>query len=69
MITKELCPETLDYFHQTKVWQMEQEFYLFANKTFTDVLKRIFVKNHGKVMPAKKKFFFEKIRPKARESL
>ena len=49
---------------------MEQEFYEFANKTFTDVLRRIFVKTSTRrLVVAKKKFFFEKIRPKAKDSL
>ena len=66
---KDLKPETLDYFHKSKIWQMENEFYLFANKTFTDVLKKTFVRYHGKYMPAKRRFFFEKIRPRRKESV
>ncbi|XP_028394654.1 heparan sulfate 2-O-sulfotransferase 1-like [Dendronephthya gigantea] len=65
---KELKPETLEYFHKSKVWQMEYEFYLFANRTFTSVLKRTFVRYRGKYLPAKRKFYFEKIRPRPKES-
>lgn len=66
---KQLKPETLEHIKTTKVWQMENEFYLFANDTFTDLLKRTFVKSRGRFVVAKKKFFFEKIRPRPKDSL
>lgn len=67
---KQLKLETLDYFKRSKIWQMENEFYLFANSTFADTLKKTdFMYSKGKFVVGKKKFFFEKIRPKPRDSL
>ena len=61
---KPLEPSTIEYFQQSKIWKMENEFYEFANKVFQTAKKRALTPKHGVLEPVGKQFFYEKIRPK-----
>ncbi|RMX60483.1 heparan sulfate 2-O-sulfotransferase 1-like [Pocillopora verrucosa] len=61
---KPLESSTIEYFEQSKIWKMENDFYEFANKVFQDAKKRALIMKDGILEPVKKQFFYEKIRPK-----
>ena len=61
---KPLESSTIEYFEQSKIWKMENDFYEFANKVFQDAKKRALIMKDGVLEPVKKQFFYEKIRPK-----
>ncbi|CAG7716795.1 unnamed protein product [Allacma fusca] len=54
--------ETIKAIHKSKVWQMEQDFYMFAKKNFNAIKKRALPSNGS--APITPQFRFEKIRPK-----
>lgn len=53
--------ETVKTIHKSKIWQMEQDFYMFAKKNFNAIKKRALPSNGGTFIP--QQFRFEKIRP------
>jgi len=53
--------ETVRVIRKSKIWQMEQDFYMFAKKNFNGIKKRT-ISNTG--MPLPQQFRYEKIRPK-----
>ena len=61
---KPLEQSTIQYFEQSKIWKMENEFYEFANKVFQTAKKRALTSKSGLPEATGKQFFYEKIRPK-----
>lgn len=61
---KPLEQSTIEYFEQSKIWKMENDFYEFANKIFQTAKKRALTTKRGVLEPVGKQFFYEKIRPK-----
>lgn len=66
---KPLDQKTIEYFEQSKIWKMENEFYEFANKAFQSTKKRTLTMRRGMLEPIAKQFFYEKIRPKEAKQL
>ena len=56
--------ETIKAIHKSKVWQMEQDFYMFAKKNFNAIKKRVLQSNGSSSSGNSQQFRFEKIRPK-----
>jgi heparan sulfate 2-O-sulfotransferase HS2ST1 len=54
--------ETIKTFHKSKIYQMEQDFYMFAKRNFNSIKKRALPLDSSKSIP--QQFRFEKIRPK-----
>lgn len=56
--------ETVDLIKQSKIWQMENEFYLFVLQQFDFVKQRTIEKQEQSFIEKERQFFYEKIRPK-----
>jgi len=54
--------ETINLIHKSKIWQMEQDFYMFAKKNFNQIKKKFLPADGSPVIP--QLFHYEKIRPK-----
>ncbi|XP_021949197.1 heparan sulfate 2-O-sulfotransferase 1 isoform X2 [Folsomia candida] len=53
--------DTIKAIHKSKIWQMEQDFYMFAKKNFNSIKKRALPTDGSTFIP--QQFRFEKIRP------
>ena len=53
--------ETLDYFKNSTVWQLENDFYLFALRQFEAIKAKTL---NSDLSDKGQQFFYEKIRPK-----
>lgn len=55
--------DTIKFFQHSHIWQMENEFYLFAKEQFEFVKKQsTVVDSSGRLIPAPKRYRYEKIR-------
>lgn len=57
-------PETITKIQQTKIWQMENEFYDFVLQQFHFIRKRTLTVKNGVVSDKGQQFMYEKIRPR-----
>lgn len=61
----EPSPETIEIIRQSKVWQMENDFYTFALQQFNFIKQRtLLAKGESTFTFTGRQFFFEKIRPR-----
>ncbi|XP_074594933.1 heparan sulfate 2-O-sulfotransferase 1-like [Brevipalpus obovatus] len=61
----EPLPETITSIKKTRIWQMENDFYMFVLQQFEFMKKRTLVPREGSFSNKGRQFFYEKIRPKS----
>jgi len=61
----EPSPETVEKIKESKIWKMENEFYLFALEQFNFIKKRTLKAKGDTFFGKGRQFFYEKIRPRS----